>query len=436
MSDHTVFLGMPGFGDVSAAAAMAFWRSSKLPRDQVIEAYKEGSLLAANFNRLWVDALNLQRIGRRVDYFAMQHADIEPTVGWLDVLIEELEANSLDVLGVVSPIKDLRGLSSIALARPDEDPWRPACRLTMGQVLDLPPTFTREHVGHNLLINTGLWVCRFDPGWNRKVCFTVNDRLILTLSGEYFAEVEPEDWNFSRQCHRLGLKLGVTRKVALNHRGPMPFPNHLPWGEPYDSAYVEQDVLPPVVADRGFRFPRDIDGWLTYDEGEALNRLAAGREVLEIGSYCGRSTVCMAQSAEHVTAVDWWDGRGTPDPRSTLEAFRSNARRYGVSHKVLPLRADAPLDALAPCQFAFIDGAHDYESVKADIVRAASVLSHDGLIAFHDYRPRPGSYDGRWDPGVTQAVDELLSAGGNLVSLTGTVAVIQPPVSFLATSET
>ena len=37
-----------------------------------------------------------------------------------------------------------------------------------------------------------------------------------------------------------------------------------------------------------------VRGWLTQAEGDKLARLAEGKKVLEIGSYCGRSTIAMA----------------------------------------------------------------------------------------------------------------------------------------------
>jgi hypothetical protein len=75
---------------------------------------------------------------------------------------------------------------------------------------------------------------------------------------------------------------------------------------------------------------------------------------------------------------------------------------------------------------AFIDGAHDYPSVMADVQKALRVLSPGGRLAFHDYRLAPGEYDGRWDEGVTLAVNSLLDCGAKLLSRHGSVAVIDP----------
>jgi predicted O-methyltransferase YrrM len=81
-----------------------------------------------------------------------------------------------------------------------------------------------------------------------------------------------------------------------------------------------------------------------------------------------------------------------------------------------------------PFDIVFIDGAHDYESVKADIDVALKFLADDGVLAFHDYRAYPGEHDGRWDEGVSRAVNELIVDGSQLLEQAGTVAVIRPQV--------
>lgn len=424
--DGLAFLGMPGYGELTAGAARGFWRATRRPDSRVYRQYNEGSLLASNFNSLWCGALNLCHRGEPVRYFAMQHADIEPQDWWLDTLIEEMEVRGLDLLGVAVAIKDQKGLTSTALARPDGNNWRIHCRLTMTEIYNrLPETFTSDDVGHPLLLNTGLWVCRFDEAWAKKVRFTINDRITFNPRlDRYVPETEPEDWYFSRLCHELGLKIGCTRKIAVEHRGGMSFPNDRPWGEPFDAAYVDASVLPDSDRD-GFRFPSEVDGWLTYREGKGLADLARGKRVLEIGSYCGRSTVCLAQTAESVVAVDTFDGRGTPTARDTREAFWDSLRRHEVAHKVtawigeaseqLPGRADR-------FDLIFLDGSHDADAVRSDITLAVELLTPGGLIAFHDYREMQ-------HPGVAEAVDELIAAGGEMVSVHDTLAVVRPPAA-------
>jgi hypothetical protein len=411
-----IFLGMPGYGKQTAAAGRALWRASRKP-ENVCTEYQCGSLLACNFNKLWCTALNMVHRGERLDYFAMLHDDIGCEDFWLDALIDELEANSLDVLGVVVPIKDTRGITSIALHHPGDN-WNPDCRLSMHDVYELPETFTGEDLDAQLLINTGCWVCKWDQDWCKKVHFEINDRIVFDVpQNGYRPEVESEDWFFSRLLNELGLKIGATRKIAVKHEGDVEFSNTFPWGSAaFDNdSHVYRRKTSPVPG----AFPRDIPGWLLPEEGRKLAELATGERVLEIGSYCGLSTVCMARTAEHVTAVDYFDGRGTPQPQDTLPAFKKNIERYNLTEKVWFCYPDEPYP-LAEYDLAFIDGAHDYHSVRLDIERVRGVLAPNGLIVFHDYK-HPSH------EGVTDAVDDLIADGGKLLSVTETLAVVRPP---------
>jgi hypothetical protein len=424
--ERLVVLGMPGYGELTAGASRGFWRATRLPDSRVWRQYNQGSLLASNFNGLWCSALNLAHAGRDVSHFAMQHADVEPEDWWLDTLIAEMEAHGLDVLGAVVPIKDPHGRTSIALDHPTGNTYRTLCRLTMNEVFRLPETFTSEDVGHPILLNTGLWVCRFDEAWARKVKFEINDRIVFDRNlDRYVPECEPEDWQFSRLCHELGLKIGATRKIKLNHVGPSPFSNGHPWGEPFDSAGVKESVLPKADRD-GFAFPFDVEGWLTPAEGKELARIAAGKCVLEVGSYCGLSTICMARTAEEVVSVDPHDGRGTAVPRNTMPAFEANLERYAVTEKVeiIPGTFEQARNSydLSNFDLIFIDAAHDLASVRSDIAHALPLLAPGGLLAFHDYRSPA-------DPDVAVAVDALIDSGGELLSLTGSLAVVRPPAS-------
>jgi predicted O-methyltransferase YrrM len=440
-SKRRACLGMPGYGNLTAGAALGFFQATggavSIDGQQVSLAvdrtYNDGSLLAQNFNALWCWALNEDRKSK-IDYFAMLHSDVEPERRWLDSLIEEMEARNLDVLGVVVPLKCPNGLTSVALDRPDGNSWRPQCRLTMKEVYDLPETFTQDDVGYRVLLNTGCWVCRFDSEWASKVHFTINDRIVFDSQRQsYVAEVEPEDWYFSRRCHELGLRIGATRKVKLNHAGSVRYTNTYAWGEKtFDTEYVPESVVIQLTVrqpSNGFAFPHDVDGWLTQREGLALAELARGKSVLEIGSYCGKSTICLAQTAEAVMSIDPHDGRGTPRPRNTKDEFLANLARYGVDQKVNSARALTDI-AIPEYDLIFIDGAHDYESVSSDIQKSLEKLAAGGLIAFHDYREHPGQYDGRWDEGVTQAVNEFLSAGAELVSTHDSLAVVRPPAAI------
>lgn len=423
--ESRVFVAMPGYGRMTAAASRALWFACEDVNKPIFK-YQCGSLLAMNFNLLWCTALNQRKKGIPIKYFAMLHDDVGPRDFWLDQLIEELEAQDLDMLGVVVPIKDENGLTSIALDRNEVDTWRPLCRLTMDEIYRLPETFTEKDTGYPILLNTGCWVCRFDQDWNDKVYFTINDRIIFDkVEDKYQAQVESEDWFFSRLCHEQKVRIGCTRKIPLRHTGMMEFPNDVSWGRwKHDEAFMARSVLDP-------KFPYDVDGWLSIMEGEKLAELATGKRVLEIGSYCGRSTIYMARTAREVVSVDPHDSRGTPgDKKNTLAEFQANLERYGVREKVKPNVCTVRCftdgqDLTRPenlFDLIFIDGAHDYESVKSNIEDALLLLADDGLLAFHDYHMEV-------NPGVSEAVDELISTGADLLSLDDTLAVIRPAIA-------
>lgn len=433
MSDgekKVVCLGQPSYGQLTAGAARGFYRASD-GRLKVHANAIQSSLLAQAFNILWCWMLNRRRNGDPVSYFAMLHADVEPEDFWVDKLVDELEAKGLDVLGAVAPIKDRRGVTSIAMAHDSGDPWRVHGRLTMREVYRLPETFTSADVGRPLLLNTGCWVAKVGD-WCPKVHFTINDRIAFSKEKDaYVAECEPEDWFFSRLCHELGLKVGATRKVRLGHRGDMVFHNSHPWGtDSFDEQGLKRSVLdeavdPDAAADW---FPHDAAGWLLEEEGRELARLAAGKAVLEVGSYCGRSTVCLARAAKSVTAVDTFDGRGTDLPGDTLRTFLANLERYGVAAKVRAVRgeASATLPKLPPVyDLAFVDGSHDRDSVARDADLAARLLRPGGVLVFHDYATAV-------NPGVTEAVDELVNAGGAMLSRCESLAVVRPPAAVAA----
>jgi predicted O-methyltransferase YrrM len=150
-----------------------------------------------------------------------------------------------------------------------------------------------------------------------------------------------------------------------------------------------------------------VPGWLTAVEGLALYRLARGRRVLEVGSYCSRSTACLAQSALHVYAVDSFEylSRDQPPGRgaSVRERFLRTLRDYGLEARVTLVQRRFDEAALAdlPGEFdlAFIDSDHGYETTVAQASLALQLLRPGSPIAFHDY--------GRF-PGVTRAADECL----------------------------
>jgi SAM-dependent methyltransferase len=145
-----------------------------------------------------------------------------------------------------------------------------------------------------------------------------------------------------------------------------------------------------------WKFPATVPGWLTCEEGVALAELAEGKKVLEIGSYQGKSTICMAQTAESVFALDHHEGdictdaqRNEDAPDNTLASISTHLAEWDVTDKVTLLVGDS--QAVCPTlkdgafDLCFVDGSHDGCSVYHDVTQALRLVRVGGVIALHDW---------------------------------------------------
>lgn len=166
-----------------------------------------------------------------------------------------------------------------------------------------------------------------------------------------------------------------------------------------------------------------IDGWLSDNEMSALYDHAqrAQGPIVEIGSCFGRSTAAlalgsMAGNHQSVYAVDSFVGvhpgdRPTNNGEqpgwgpSSPEKLRANLDAAGVNGlvRIIPKPSYEAFDDVPDeIDLLFIDGAHDYQSVKADIGLYAPKVRIGGKVILHDATMA--------DPGVLQALDETLTA--------------------------
>ena len=167
---------------------------------------------------------------------------------------------------------------------------------------------------------------------------------------------------------------------------------------------------------------RPIEGWLWDEEADlliaatvrALDELPAPHAIVEIGSYCGRSTVVLAsvvralEPEARVYAIDPHDGQvgavgrrlnATPP---TLARFEANVAAAGVRDVVVTVqRRSYETEWAKPISLLFIDGLHDYSNVSRDFRHFESWLVPGGYVAFHDYAP--------YYPGVQAFVNEVLA---------------------------
>lgn len=214
----TIFLAVPNRGTIWSQAMAGINQASR--KHSLIIRDLDGGYAANCFNTLWCEAWSYQ-----VDRFAMHHDDIRCVPGWLDLLEDERERVNADILSVVIPINDERGLTSTCVLEKDPTVWN-ARRLTMTEIFNLPETFTLER----LAVNTGLWICRFDQPWvGHFPGFEIKTR-INTSNDLKSPAVSGEDWEFSRWAHRYKIRVFATRKIEVHHRGTKEYGNHTPWG--------------------------------------------------------------------------------------------------------------------------------------------------------------------------------------------------------------
>ena len=113
---------------------------------------------------------------------------------------------------------------------------------------------------------------------------------------------------------------------------------------------------------------------------------------VEIGVWNGASSLEFAEKTSYLHLVDPWPGRDDQYQR-VVSLFRGRPVSVHRMTSAAFFRAFQGLMA----DWVYIDGLHDYESVKADLIGAVSILKPDGVIYGDDY----GKKDG-----VQQAVDQ------------------------------
>ena len=160
-------------------------------------------------------------------------------------------------------------------------------------------------------------------------------------------------------------------------------------------------------------FWADIKGFLADDEAAALYRHAQASArlgpTLEIGSYCGKSTICLglaSQSGSVVYALDHHRGSeehqlgemfhdpelydSQDDVVDTFREFRRNIRRAGLEDTVIPVVATSSLAArqwTTALGMVFIDGGHSLDAALTDYRSWAGHIVSGGILAIHDVFP-------------------------------------------------
>jgi predicted O-methyltransferase YrrM len=190
-------------------------------------------------------------------------------------------------------------------------------------------------------------------------------------------------------------------------------------------------------------------GFMPPDEGDALYeaalaaaRACPGRPFVEIGSYCGRSTVWLGAAARAagtvVFAVDhhrgseenqpgWeWHDASLVDPDigriDTLPRFRRTIAEAGLEDVVIAVVGSSPVVASlwsTPLALCFIDGGHGAEPARADYEGWSPHVAPGGTLAIHDVFPDPADggrppHDDIYRPALTSGRFAERGAFGSL----------------------
>lgn len=140
--------------------------------------------------------------------------------------------------------------------------------------------------------------------------------------------------------------------------------------------------------------PDYVKGWLTDTEAQFLYSQAKactpGTVIVEIGSWKGKSSICLSQGSAaggnvHIYAID-------PHQDDSYQEFEHNVSSAGVRELVTPIvktSADACEGWTQPIGLLFIDGNHEHDMVEQDFLLWSRFVVEGGIIAFHDSTSSP-----------------------------------------------
>jgi MMP 1-O-methyltransferase len=174
------------------------------------------------------------------------------------------------------------------------------------------------------------------------------------------------------------------------------------------TAVPEPEVLAAFEGAKGFMPVRE--GLALY--AAAAGAAALGLPLLEVGTYCGRSTILLAAAARTagVTALTVDHHRGSEEQQpgweyhdptvvdpgtglmDTLPAFRRTLHAAGLEDHVVALVGRSPQVAAVwggQLGFVFIDGGHTDEHANGDYEGWAPKVAEGGLLVIHDVFPDP-----------------------------------------------
>lgn len=176
----------------------------------------------------------------------------------------------------------------------------------------------------------------------------------------------------------------------------------------------------------------EIDGYLDNSEGLCLYLLARygskiGR-VVEIGSFQGKSTYWLASGVRDsndntMITIDHHNGNKEHNDSSNMHSkffpkggtkniFKENMEKYKLMDWITPMYVDSMTAASKfnePIRLLFIDGSHEYQDIKNDVLIWGKKVVSGGIIVIHD-SSRIAQFEG-----PKKVVGQLMAAQFDLV---------------------
>ena len=159
-----------------------------------------------------------------------------------------------------------------------------------------------------------------------------------------------------------------------------------------------------------------VKGFIDHNEGICLYNYALNSSkkgpILEIGSYCGKSTIYIATAAKKysgcVYSVDHHTGSEENQVGweyhdielfdeetgkiNSFPEFMRNLRKANLLDTVIPIVSDSSLVSRywkIPLSMVFIDGGHTMEAAFNDFNNWKDKIIKGGILAIHDVFPNP-----------------------------------------------
>jgi predicted O-methyltransferase YrrM len=207
---------------------------------------------------------------------------------------------------------------------------------------------------------------------------------------------------------------------------------------------IDADLRRLALATKGFMPPDEGDA--LFEAAVAAGSAVPGAPWVEIGSYCGRSTIWLGAAAQlagtTLFAVDhhrgseenqvgWEHHDGeVVDHRAgkmdTLPFFRRAIHDAGLEDVVIGVVGASPTVARhwsTPLGFLFIDGGHGDEPARLDYEGWAPHVAPGGTLAIHDVFPDPAQ--GGRPPYERIYLPAMASGDFDEISVTGSLRVLR-----------